>query len=110
MQIEYKNNKIKKKLESSLAIKKAYGAMAIRVSQRMEQLKAAPTLQDLISIKAANCHVLTGDRKGEWAVDLSGNYRLIFEIHHNPVPVKDDGSVNTILVTDICILETTDYH
>lgn len=84
--------------------------MAKKVSQRMEQLYSSPNLAVLISIPAANCHPLTGNRKGEWAVDISGNYRLIFEINQDPVPMKNDGNVDTILVTDIRILETTDYH
>ncbi len=110
MNLEFKTPKLKKALTIAVETQKAYGTMAKKVAQRMAQLDAAPNLASLITIAAANCHPLKGNRKGEWAVDISGNYRLIFEINHNPVPTTDDGSVNTILVTDIRILETTDYH
>ena len=110
MNINFKSNRLKKTLANAREIQKEYGSMAKKVSQRMEQLGSSPNLAVLISISATNCHPLTGNRKGEWAVDISGNYRLIFEIDQDPVPIKDDGSVDTILVTDIRILKTTDYH
>lgn len=109
MNIDYKNNKLKKILNNASLIKKEYGTMAKKVSQRMEQLKAADNLAVLMTLPV-NCHALKGGRAGEWAVDISGNYRLIFEINHNPIPIKNDRSIDTILVTDIRILETTDYH
>lgn len=84
--------------------------MAKKVSQRMEQLRAAPTLADMQNYQAARCHQLKGERKSEWAVDISVNHRMIFEINQTPVPLNKDGSVNTIKVTDIMIIETTDYH
>ena len=110
MNIDFKTNKLRKILTSALEIQKAYGAMAKKVSQRMDQFYAAPSLADIQANPSANCHRLTGNRQGEWAVDISGNYRLIFEINQNPIPQNEDGSVNTLLITDICILETTDYH
>ena len=110
MNVDFKSNKLKKILTNAREIQKEYGTMAKKVSQRMEQLNASPNLAVLITIPSANCHPLTGNRKGEWAVDISGNYRLIFEINQDPIPTKNDGAVDTILVTDIRIIETTDYH
>lgn len=110
MNITFKNRKLQKILTDPGEIKKAYGSMAKRVSQRMDQLQAAPNLATIQSLPALECHLLTGDRKGEWAVSISGNYRLIFEIDHNPLPTKDDGGIDSIRITDIRILETTDYH
>lgn len=110
MNITFKNRKLQKILTDPGEIKKAYGSMARRVSQRMDQLQAAPNLATIQSLPAMECHILTGDRKGEWAVSISGNYRLIFEIDQDPIPTKDDGSIDSIRITDIRILETTDYH
>lgn len=109
MNIDYRSNKLRKILTNAILIKKEYGTMAKKVSQRMEQLNAAGNLAVLISLPV-NCHSLTGNRQGEWAMDISGNFRLIFGIHQNPIPLKRDQSVDTILVTDIRILEITDYH
>ncbi len=110
MNIDFKNNKIKKALSEAGEMQKAFGNMAKKVSQRMEQLRAAATLADMESYQAARCHELKGERKGEWAIDISVNYRMIFEINQNPVPLNKDGSVDTKKITDIMIIETTDYH
>jgi len=110
MKIEYKKNKLEKQLSIASEIKKTFGVNAKRVASRLDDIISSPNLKVLIQIPAANCHPLSGDRKGEWALDISANYRLIFEIAHNPVPRTEDGSINTLLVTDICILEIVDYH
>ncbi|MDD4107136.1 MAG: type II toxin-antitoxin system RelE/ParE family toxin [Prolixibacteraceae bacterium] len=110
MKIEYAKNKLEKQLGSMGELKKAFGVNAKRIGSRLDDIEASPNLAILMQIPAANCHPLTGDRKGEWAVDVSGNYRLIFKIQNNPIPKIQDGSVDAHLVTDICILEIVDYH
>ena len=109
MNIDFKNNKLKKTLTNASEIKKHYGTMAKKVSLRMEQFYAAPFLADIIDNPSANCHALTGGRAGQWAVDISANYRIIFEINQS-IPVNKGGSINTQKITDIMIIEITDYH
>ncbi len=110
MTIRFKSNRLAKQLGGPLDIKKHFGINAKRVNQRMTEMQNAPNLEVLLQIPAANCHALTSDRAGEWAVDISACHRLIFEIDQDPIPSNDDGSVKTILVTNILILETTNYH
>jgi proteic killer suppression protein len=110
MKIDFKNNKLTKAFTDAGEIKKRYGTMAKKVSLRMDQFYASPILADMQANPSANCHALKGEREGQWAVDISANYRMIFEINQHPVPVNKDGSVNTQKVTDILIIETTDYH
>ena len=110
MKIKYRKNKLKKQLSNASEIKKAFGINAKRVASRLDDIEASPNLAVLLQIPTANCHPLSGDRRGEWALDISSNYRLIFEITHNPIPETEDGSINIHLVTDICILEIVDYH
>ena len=110
MKIDFKNNKLEKQLGSATEIKKAFGVNAKRVSTRLSDIRAADNLAVLMQIPPANCHALTGNRNGQWSVDISANHRMIFEISNDPVPLKDDNSVNTILVTDIIITGTEDYH
>ena len=62
------------------------------------------------TIPAARCHELTGNRKGQLAVRVSVNYRLIFEPNHEPVPAKADGGLDWEAVTAITILDIEDYH
>jgi toxin HigB-1 len=77
--------------------------------RRLASLRAAPTLADMRGVPG-NCHLLTADRDGEFAVDLRGPYRLIFEPGHDPVPRLDDGSIDIAKVTTIRIKEVQDYH
>lgn len=110
MEIGYRSNKIRKKLSTATEIKKAFGDNARRVAARLADIESSPNLAVLMKIPAANCHPLTGARKGEWAVNISPNHRLIFELDHDPVPRTADNAVDTILVTDIVIINTEDYH
>jgi proteic killer suppression protein len=110
MNIQYGNNKLRRQLSSASEIKKAFGEMAKKVTRRLDEITASPNLAVLMKIPAANCHPLTGDRQGEWAVDISGNFRMIFEINQNPIPLKTDGGIDTVLITDITITGTEDYH
>ena len=110
MTIEFGSNKLRKTLTDAREMQKAFGKMAQKVNQRMEQLKAAPSLLDMVNYPAARCHQLKGDRKSEWAVDVSVNHRMIFEIDQNPIPVKKDGSVDTLKIINIKIIEIADYH
>jgi proteic killer suppression protein len=111
VEIRYKSNKLEKMLSSAVAIKKNFGTNARRVAQRMEDITSSPNLQVLCTIPQANCHPLGGDRDDQWAVDISANHRLIFKIDQDPIPLKDDGSVNRIEVTEIQIIAAQeDYH
>ena len=55
-------------------------------------------------------HKLTGDRVGEYAIDLDKQNRITFVPDEEPPPVKDDGSLNLEAVTAICITFVGDYH
>ncbi|HTN19787.1 MAG TPA: type II toxin-antitoxin system RelE/ParE family toxin [Pelobium sp.] len=110
MKISYSSNKLKKKLSSPSEIKKAFGVMAKKVQSRIDDIEASPNLKVLMQIPAANCHPLSGNMDGEWALNISSNHRMIFDINHNPIPKQDNGEIETIQVTDIRIIGTTDYH
>lgn len=110
MEISYKNRKLEKQLTDPREMVKSFGQLAVKIKLRLKNLKDADNLAIMRSIPAARCHELTGDRKGELAVDVSGNYRMIFEPNHDPIPKKDDGDLNWEDVTKIQINEIEDYH
>ncbi len=83
---------------------------AKRIHQRLQEFKAAKSLEDIRALPAANCHELTGKDKGSLAVDVSGNFRLIFKPTENPPPLRKDGGLDWSAVTEILILEIKDYH
>jgi plasmid maintenance system killer protein len=110
MKISYGSNKLKKKMSSASEISKGFGTMAKKVQQRLDEIESSPNLSVLMQIPAANCHPLSGNRSGEWALNISGNYRLIFTIDHDPIPITETGEIDRIEITDIRIIEATDYH
>jgi proteic killer suppression protein len=110
VEISYKTRKLEKQLTDPREIVKFYGQSARKVNQRLKDLTDADNLAIMRTIPAARCHELTGDRKGELAVDISGNYRMIFVPNHAPTPKKDDGGLNWEEVTKIQINEIEDYH
>lgn len=110
MKISYKSNKLEKQLTDPKKMKKTFGVMAKKINKRMKDLSGVETLADMQLIPAARCHELSGNKQGKLAVDVSGNYRLIFEPVHNPQPEKDDGGLDWLRVTKIKIIEVEDYH
>lgn len=79
------------------------------LKRRLASLAAAPALTAMEGVPG-RCHQLGGDRRGQFAVDLWGSYRLVFVPNHNPIPSLDDGWIDRALVTKILIIEVVDYH
>ena len=84
--------------------------MAEKLMQRLFELKAADTLEDVSRLPPPRCHELGEDRKGQLAVDLVHPHRLIFSPDHDPIPEKEDGGLDWSQVTAIVIEEIVDYH
>ena len=110
MEVSYKSKKLKDLFEDPVKLVKRYGSLSRKIDQRKEELKAAGSLEVMSRISGARCHELTGKRKGCLAVNLSGNWRMIFMPDQDPVPLKDDGGLDWGGVKKIKIIEITDYH
>lgn len=110
MEISYKNRKLEKQLTDPKEMAKSFGQLARKINQRLKDLTDTDTLAIMKTIPAARCHELAGGRKNELAVDVSGNYRMIFEPNHDPTPKNDDGGLNWEKVTKIQINKIEDYH
>lgn len=110
MEVIFKTRKLERQLTKPKEMAKAFGLLARKVNQRVKELSDAETLAVMSTLPAARCHELTGKYKGMLAIDVSGNYRLIFQPVHDPIPQKEDGGLNWDAVTKIQINEITDYH
>ena len=78
MEVRFKTNKLQKQYENSKDAVKAYGLdVAKKYIQRVDILKSAKSFDDLSKIPQLKFHPLTGNRKGEFAISLTGFYRLI---------------------------------
>lgn len=111
MEIGFATKKLAKLCNSQKEMRAKLGPRcAERLEQRLVELKAAMTLEDMRHLRAARCHELTADRKGQLAVDLVHPRRLIFEPDHDPLPAKSDGGLDWSQVTKVVIVEIVDYH
>ena len=111
MQITFKNNKLKKIFDSHKELFRVYGEVrGKRIERRMSVLRAASCLEKVPVEKPDRRHALSLNRKGQFAVDITENYRLIFEPSNNPLPLQKDGGLDLNRITDIKILEVEDYH
>jgi toxin HigB-1 len=116
MDFECKNNNVRtisfvKVLDDPSLMKKRYGEpAATRLQKRIMELWACDALADMRQHKGARLHQLRGERHGQFAVDVDGGRRLIFEPGDNPVPMLPDGGIDESKITCIVLLELEDYH
>lgn len=111
MNITFKYRRLAKSANSVKESNCRFGPeVAKKYRQRLNELKAAETLEDMMTIQSARCHELKGNLKGQFAVCLKEPMRLIFEPDHNPLPLNKDGGLDLKRINRICILTVRDYH
>jgi len=98
MQVEYKNTKLEKICTNAYDAEKKYGReMAVKIRMRIRQLESAVSVEELIHSGMGRCHLLKGDRKEQYAIDLTHPYRLIFMKKGSEIQIAR-------------IMEIVDYH
>ncbi len=81
MEIQFKTNALQKQYKYSKEAIKAYGEQVGRkYILRINIIKESKNIDELKSISVLRCHALKGNRKGEWAINITGYYRLIFTL------------------------------
>lgn len=110
IEISWSSRKLEKTCSDDRQGSKHWGADHWKLlKRRLASLLGAPALADMDNAPG-NCHQLTVDRSGDFAVHLWASYRLIFAPNHDPIPALDDGGVDKAKVTHITIKEVVDYH
>lgn len=110
MDVLFTSEKLKKALSEHRQLQKKWGADgAKKIELRLQQLAAVSALADLRDLPG-RCHELTGDRKGQLAVDLHGPYRLVFRPTEDPAPNKEDGGLDWGAIDSVTIVDIVDYH
>lgn len=83
MEIVYKNKKIEKQCTSLKESAKLFGGnkmLAISLQSRINAIKAASVIKDIILMPQMRFHQMKGDRKGAFAIDVKTkreNWRII---------------------------------
>ena len=110
MKIEFATNKLAKILSSQKEMLKAYGSIrAKKLMIRLKVLESAYNIAEVPKTPPDRCHLLKGNYKGHFAVDLDHPFRLIFK-PKDLVPLLADGGIDLKQVTSIVIVSVEDYH
>ena len=111
MRIYFQTRRLQKVCSSLQAMEQAHGrVLATKLARRLAELGAAATLAEMSHLPPARCHALTGDRKGQFSVDLEHPYRLLFAPAHEPAPLDVQGGIDRGAVTEIIIIGVADTH
>ena len=98
MEVEYRNSSIEKVCTNASIAEKKYGSkMAEKIQLRIDPIKAATTVEEMIQFRIGRCHPLQHNRQGKYAVDLVHPMRLVFTKKGDEIQIA-------------CILEIIDYH
>jgi len=81
VKVTFRTRKLEREyLKSDKAIK-SYGAVVARkYIQRIGIIKQTRDIDEMLKLPGLRCHPLAGDRQGQYAVKLTGFYRLIFTL------------------------------
>ena len=107
MIIQFKTKKLQKQCENPQEALKVFGlSIGNKLVQRVVELQAAVSLEDIKRIPAARLHRLQGNRRNEYAIDLVHPFRLILR------PDLGEGqSINELSKIHIVQIEKVeDYH
>ena len=108
MEVQFKDKKLQTLCEKpNAAVKKLGSACAHKLRTRLADLAAATRVSDLV---AGNPHPLSGELQGQFALNLTGGWRLVFTPANDPVPRRDDASIDWSAVTIVSIEYIGDYH
>ena len=111
MKVKFATRKLQKACEGERSLSRQWGPhLGARVGRRLQELVAFETLEDVPTSLPFRRHQLAADRDEQFAVNLDGKMRLVFDVANDPVPRRADGGIDLGLVTAIHILEVVDYH
>ena len=81
MIVKFKTRQLKLCYQEYRKASKAYGEqIARKYIQRINIIQQSQNLDELMKLPGLRCHPLKGERKGQYAIKLSGFYRLIFKL------------------------------
>ena len=108
MQITYASKTIQRLCEEDKHQRKHLGEKrAKRLKNRLNELRAVANVTQL---QLGRPPPLTGDRVGQFSVDLDGPMRLLFEPTDQPPPTPEAGGIAWKQVSSVRILEIGDTH
>jgi toxin HigB-1 len=108
MEITFANSKLEKLCEQEKVAQKELGQPCSRkLKARLVNLETAEVVTDLVAGKP---HPLKGDRLGQFALNLEGGRRIVFESANDPIPLHEDRGIDWSKVNQVQIVFVGDYH
>lgn len=105
MDLTYKTDKLKNFCENpnyKNELTKKYGAdVAKRLPQRIKELKSFNTLNDVPTNPPYRRHKLSGNRNGEFAINITAQYRLVFRHKDNNIMIEDLREIKKIEIMEV---------
>ena len=96
MKIYFANHRLERAGESDDEAVRAWGTIvAARFAQRLHTIEGAETVEEIYRLRSLRFHKLRGRRAGQYAITLTGNWRLVVRL------LGED----TILIEEV-----VDYH
>lgn len=105
MNLTYKTDKLQKLCENinyNKELVKKYGVeVAKKLPKRIKELKAFNSLYDVPIFPPHRRHKLNGDLNGYFAVNITGQYRLIFKQKDNNIIIEDLREIREIEIMEV---------
>lgn len=109
MEVLFETRRLSTDLSSHTNRQRRYGdGGAKKIALRLQQMIAAPTLQDLRHMPG-HYHELHEDVRGRLAVDVHQTYRVVFRPTQTPPPTRGDGGLDWSQVASITITSIRHY-
>lgn len=95
MEIVFRTRKLEREYQEYARAVKSYGPeVARRYILRINIIKQARDIEELMSLPALRCHALRGNYRGQYAIKLMGFYRLIFTLKGNALEIAQIEEVS----------------
>ncbi len=110
MDIEFASAKLQKLCEQTMKADRELGPkVAEKLRLRLTQLGGCDTLADMRCFPAARFHRLTGNRDGQYAVDLGGGMRLVV-VPSQSARTLPAGGLDLASVSAVTVIYVGNYH
>ena len=88
MEVRFKNHTLEACYLEYREAQKTWGKeIAGKYIQRIKIIQQTRSLDELVRLPGLRCHALKGTRAGQYAVKLTGFYRLIFRMAGNQLEI-----------------------
>ena len=105
MDLTYKTKKLQDLCENpkyNKELAKNYGTeVAKKLPRRIKELKAFDSLNDVPITPPFRRHKLIGNRDGEFAINITNQYRLIFRQKDNNIIIEDLKRIKEIEIMEV---------